>query len=137
MSIEIKGINNLLKKLNKLSNIEVQDAVIEVSKDMEKAIQKEASSFSVKAEHIKACDPRRYGNSCYIDIGLKGDNFEQWKELYYQNYGFDNYGLNFSGQIHITTHLMWFNESVQSVENDIKRKLKEKVKQQVRECWNG
>lgn len=137
MSIQIKGIDNLLKKLNKLSNIETKEAVVEVAKDMQEGIQDEASKFSVKAEHIKACDPRIYGNSCYVDVGLKGDNFEEWKELYYQNYGFDDYGWNFKGQIHISNHLMWFDEKVQSMEKEIKRKLRNKVKEQIKECWNG
>lgn len=138
MSIEIKGINNILKKLNKLSNLETKEAVVEVSKDMEKGIKEAASTFSVKAEHIKACDPRNYGNSCYVDIGLKGDNFEEWKELYYQNYGYDNYGWNFKNvHPHVTAHLMWFNEAVQGLETEIKKKLREKVKEQIKECWNG
>lgn len=139
MSIEIKGINNLLKRLNKLSNIETKEAVIEVAKDMQKAIQAKASTFSQNADEIKAFEPRTYSNgSSYIDVGLKsGDSdWENIKGLYFQNYGFHNYGWNFiNTHPYITNHLMWFDEAVQNVENDIKSKLKAKLKEEVQKAW--
>ncbi|NFE93711.1 hypothetical protein [Clostridium botulinum] len=139
MSIEIKGIDNLLKRLNKLSNLETKAAVEEVAKDMEKVIRDKAGTFSSKSDCVKACETRNYGNSCYIDVGLKNTEapFEEWKELYYQNYGYDDYGWNFTGQYHITNNAMWFNEAVESIEKDCKKKLKEKIKKQIKECWNG
>ncbi|MBN1055686.1 hypothetical protein DVW05_10065 [Clostridium botulinum] len=137
MSIEIKGINNILKKLDKLSKIETKEAVQDVAKDVEKAIQNKANVFSEKYKCVKACEPRCYGNSSYIDVGLKSSeyNFEEWKELWYQNYGFDDYGWNFTGQYHITSHLMWFDEAIMEIENDIKKKLKNKLKEQIKQCW--
>lgn len=139
MAIEIKGIDNLLKRLNKLSNIETKEAVIEVAKDMQEAIQNKASTFSQNADEIKAFEPRTYGNgNTYVDIGLKsGDSdWGKIKGLYFQNYGFNDYGWNFKGQYHITNHLMWFDEAVQSAENDCKTKLKFKLKQEIQKCWN-
>lgn len=139
MAIEIKGIDNLLKRLNKLSNIETKEAVIEVAKDMQEAIQNKASTFSQNADEIKAFEPRTYGNgNTYVDVGLNSANSD-WKKikgLYFQNYGFNDYGWNFKGQYHITNHLMWFNEAVQSAENDCKSKLKTKLKQEIQKCWN-
>ncbi|MFT8349470.1 hypothetical protein [Clostridium saccharoperbutylacetonicum] len=139
MAIEIRGIDNLLKRLNKLSNLETKETVLEVAKDMQEAIQNKASSFSENADEIKAFEPRTYGNgSTYIDVGLKnGDSdWEKIKGLYFQNYGFNDYGWNFKGQYYITNHLMWFNEAVQSAENDCKSKLKVKLKQEIQKCWN-
>lgn len=141
MAIELKGVDNLLKRLNKLSNIETKEAVQEVAKDMQKAIQDKASTFSDNADEIKAFEPRTYSNgSAYVDIGLKkGDSdWEKIKGLYFQNYGFHNYGWNFiNTHPYIDNHIMWFNEAVQSVENDIKNKLKLKLKQEIQKCWNG
>lgn len=140
MAIEIKGINNLLKKLNKLSKIETREAVEEIADDMEKAIQSYAHKFSDTGYmYISKCEPRVYGNSCYIDVGLKADGgtWEEWKGLYFQNYGFWDYGWRFNGQFHIAYHLMWFNTAIQSAEKECKRKLKAKLKEQIRECWDG
>jgi hypothetical protein len=139
VAIEIKGIDNLLKRLNKLSQIETKEAVEEVAKDMQEAIQEKASTFSSNADKIKAFEPRSYANgSTYIDVGLKsGDSdWEKIKGLYFQNYGFDDHGWHFTGQYHIANHLMWFNEAVQSVENECKSKLKTKLKQEIQKCWN-
>lgn len=136
---EIKGIQNLLKKLNKLSNIEVEKAVNKCADKMEKAIQDKAKEFSdTSYMYIKKQKPRVYTNSCFIDIGLKNDNvdFDKWKNLWYHNWGYDDHGLNFTGQYHITNHLMWFTDAIESVEKDIKRELKEEIKKQVKECWS-
>lgn len=139
MSIEIKGINNLIKRLNNLSKIETKSAVEDAAKLMEESIKNKASSFSVKSEIIKACDPRNYGNNCYIDVGLNNTNapFDEWKELWFQQWGFYDYGLNFSGQYYINNHILWFDEAVQSAEDEVKKVLKQKLKQQIRQCWKG
>lgn len=137
MAISISGVDLLLKRLNKLSNIETKEAVIEVAKDMQKVIQEKANTFSENADEIKAFEPRNYGNSCYIDVGLKsGDSdWEKIKGLYFQNYSFNDYGWNFTGQYHIDNHIMWFNEAIQSAESEMKSKLKAKLKQEIQKCW--
>lgn len=139
MAFEIKGINNVLKKLNNLSKIETKNAVEEVAKDIETTIKEKASVFSSKSEYVKACEARTYGNSCFVDIGLKNDEapFEEWKELWYQQWGFDDYGWNFKGQYHITNNLMWFDDAVQYAGKQAQKKLKEKLKQEVEKCWKG
>ena len=139
LAIEIKGMNSLLKKLDKLSKIEAKEAVQEVADDLTKALQSKASEWSTKSKYIKAYEPRNYGLSSYVDVGLKSSEapFDEWKELWFQNYGFDDMGLNFSGQYHITNHLMWFDEAINEEIENCKAKLKAKIKQQVNECWNG
>ncbi|MBN1067174.1 hypothetical protein DVW02_04135 [Clostridium botulinum] len=139
MSIKINGINNLINKINKLSNIESEKVVIDVANDMANSIQERASVFSKNANEIKAFKPRKVGNSIYIDVGLKSSesDWEKIKPLYFQNYGFYNKGWNFSGQYYIDEHKMWFDEAIQSKENEVKAKLKNELKKQVSECWNG
>lgn len=139
MAIELKGVDNLLKRLNKLSNIETKEAVIEVAKDMQKAIQDKASTFSENADEIKAFEPRTYANgSSYVDIGLKGSDSD-WnsiKGLYFQNYGFYNGGWNFKNtHPYIDNHILWFNEAIQGIENECKSKLKVKLKEEIQKCW--
>ncbi len=137
---EIKGIQSLLKKLDKLSHLEVEKAVDKCADKLERAIQDKAKTFSdTEYLYIKKNTPRIYTNSAFIDIGLKNENadFEKWKGLWYQNWGYFNKGWNFTGQYHITTHLMWFTEAINEVEAEIKRDLKAEIKKQIQECWNG
>lgn len=138
MSIEIKGINNLINRINKLSNIEANKAVEVVAKDIEKAIKNKASEFSSHSDAIKAFEIRKYGNSSYCDIGLKASecNWEDAKGLWFQQWGFYNSGLNFKNtHPYVDVHKQWFNEAVESIESDAKKKLKEELKKQVKECW--
>lgn len=135
MSLEIKGINSLMNKLNKLSNIEAKKAINDVANTVEKEIRGKASSFSQnEARYIAKCEVRDYGSSYFVDIGLKNDNapFELWKGLWYQNWGYFNCGWNFKGQYYIKSHQLWFNEAVNSIEgqtlNKIKNNLREEIK---------
>lgn len=132
MSLEIKGINNLLKRLDKLSKIESEKAVKEVAKDLTETIREKAN-WSEHANSIKEHEARKYGNSTYIDVGLKTDDWESAKQLFFMNYGYHPYGK--SG--YVDTHKQWFDEAVQGVESDVKKKLKEELKKQVKECWEG
>ncbi len=138
MAIEIKGINNIIKKLNALSNIETEIIVKEVAEELKEKIRDYASGFSSTGyQYIGVYEPRLCGNSSYIDVGLKaeGSTWDLWKGLYFQNYGFYNYGWNFSGQYYIQSHKMWFNTAIIRSENEIKKKLKNKLKEQIGMCW--
>ncbi|EEP54859.1 hypothetical protein [Clostridium butyricum] len=140
MSIEIKGINNLLKRLDKLSKLESEKAVEMVAKDMEQAIKQAANVFSNNSDLIKTFEPRKYGGSTYIDVGLKGDkeNFKEWCHLWYQQFGFYNHGWNFkNNHPYIDAHKMWFDNALESNKPECMKRLKEELKKQVNECWNG
>lgn len=135
MSIELKGVDNLLRRLDKLSRIESKKIVEEVGTMVEKSIKAEAQSFSKSsAQYIGKCESRTYGNSYYLDIGLSNDkaDFELWNSLWYQHWGYFNHGWRFTGQIYIDNHQLWFDKAVQSVEEQAKRKIKEKLRAEIR-----
>ena len=133
MAIELKGLNNVMKKLDNLSNIKTKDVVKGVADSMQEAI-KDGASFSDGASYIGEVEVRDYGLSCYIDVGLSNDNapWELWKPLWFQHWGFHDHGLNFSGQYYITSHKNWFEETVNShaekMEQELKQQLRKKVK---------
>lgn len=135
MSIEIQGLNTLIKKLDKVSRIESKKAVEEVASIVEQAIRGEASSFSqAEAKYISKCDARNHGTSYFVDIGLKNDqvDFELWKGLYYHQWGYWNKGWNFTGQYYIGMHQMWFDRAVQSIGVEAEKKLKAKLKAEIK-----
>ncbi|SFC15073.1 hypothetical protein [Clostridium uliginosum] len=135
MSVEIKGINNLINRIGKLSNIESEKVVIEVAEDMAKVIKEKASTFSENSEEIKAFKPKKFGKSTYIDVGLKSSesDWDKIKGMYFNNYGYHPRG----GATLVNEHIMWFDETVQGKENQVKTRLKAKLKEEVKKCWEG
>lgn len=135
MSIDIKGIDTLIKKLDKLSRIESKKAVEEAAEIMLNSI-KDGASFSNAAKYAGKCDIRDYNSSFFLDIGFKSDevDFEEWKELWFHNWGYFNKGWNFTGQYYINMHQMWFNRAVQAAENEVERKIKARLKEEIRNC---
>lgn len=133
MTISISGMDKLINKLNKLSNIEAKKIIKDVAIDVEKAIYNGCPEDTEKSkESIGQCEERYYGNSFYLDIGLANDNapFDDWKGAWFNNWGFDNHGKM------VTKHVMWFNDAISSVEKQSLDKIKKKVKEEVKSINN-
>ena len=132
MAFEIEGIDKLIKKLNKLSNIEAKKIVESVADDVEKAIVNSAKSFSdTEYLYIKKCETRNYGSSHFIDIGLKNDevDFNLWRGLWFHNWGYHHWK---NGK-YIAPHSMWFDNAVASIGESTTAKIKAKLKQEIKE----
>ena len=123
MAFEIQGVDKLINKLNKISNIKAKEVIEDVAKDVEIAIVNEARNFSdTEYLYIGKCDVRDYGSSYFVDIGLKNEtvDFELWKGLWYHNWGYTHWK---SGEV-IIPHVMWFDNAVNVYDKSIKRKIK-------------
>ena len=123
MAFEIQGVDKLINKLNKISNIKAKEVIEDVAKDVETAIVNEARKFSdTEYLYICKCDVRNYGSSCFIDVGLKSDtvDFEKWKGLWYHNWGYSHWK---SGKM-VTPHVMWFDNNLKLMNRDIISKIK-------------
>lgn len=130
MAFEIQGVDKLINKLNKISNIQAREVIEDVAKDVETAIINEARKFSdTEYLYIGKCDVRDYGSSYFVDIGLKNDtvDFEVWKGLWYHNWGYIHWK---SGKM-VTPHVMWFNQLVISFQKEIKSKISNEVNLQI------
>ena len=123
MAFEIQGVDKLINKLNKISNIKAKEVIEDVAKDVETEIVNEARKFSdTEYLYIGKCDVRDYGSSYFVDIGLKNDtvDFELWKGLWYHNWGYTHWK---SGEM-IIPHVMWFENSFGLVREQCKIKIK-------------
>ena len=130
MAFEIQGVDKLISKLNRISNIQAKEVIEDVAKDVETAIVNEARKFSdTEYLYIGKCDVRDYGSSYFVDIGLKNDtvDFELWKGLWYHNWGYTHWK---SGEM-ITHHVMWFKNVVNQVEKEGLHNVKVKIRQQI------
>lgn len=135
MSIKIDGIDNLLNKLNNLSHIETKKVINTAAKDIENAIKNKAKKISDTSYlYVGQVEERSSGLSYFVDVGFSNKNadFELWKSLWFQNWGYFDYGWNFSGQIYVKKHQLWFNETIESQKKNIQKKIKEKLRQEVR-----
>lgn len=138
MAIELKGLARVLSKLDNLEKVDGKAILEEVAKDTSEAIQKEAKKVSDTAyQYAGEVEVRTYGLSCFIDVGFSSDKvpFEQWKPLWFQHWGFKDYGLNFSGQYFIANHQGWFEDAVNKHEAKAIRKIKDKAKKKLKEAW--
>lgn len=79
---------------------------------------------------------RKYGLSSYIDVGFGKDdaNFDLWKPLWFQQWGYFDKGLNFKGDFFIANHQFWFDEAIKKSEGEIKKKLKDKLKNEIKKA---
>ncbi|MDU2672646.1 MAG: hypothetical protein E7C49_11605 [Clostridium sp.] len=135
MGIQIKGLNSLLKKLDNVSNIKTKEIMEEVAEGATKAIQEEAKKFSDTSYlYAGEVEVRDYGISCFIDVGFSSEKtpFELWKPLWFQHWGFRDYGLNFQGDYYIANNKMWFESAIKNYEAQAKREIKEKLRAEVR-----
>ena len=126
MAFEIQGVDKLINKLNKISNIAAKEVIEDVAKEVETAIVNEARKFSdTEYLYIGKCDVRDYGSSYFVDIGLKNESvdFELWKGLWYHNWGYTHWK---SGEM-ITTHVMWFDNVVNLNRNILCNKIKKVI----------
>ena len=123
MAFQIQGVDKLINKLNKISNIEAKEVIEDVAKDVENAIVNEARKFSdTEYLYIRKCDVRDYGSSYFVDVGLKNDtaDFELWKGLWYHNWGYNHWK---SGKM-IVSHVMWFENAIIKAKKDEITKIK-------------
>ena len=134
MSLKISGLDNILKKLDNLSDIKTEKIVKDTAELLEKGIKENTTFSDEEKKYIGECEIRKYNQSVFIDVGLKNDNvpFELWKGLWFHNWGYWNKGLNFgeSGP-YINMHALWFEDAVNKVGKGVRSELKSKIKREI------
>lgn len=135
-SLEIKGLNNLIKKVSSIENISIENVVREVAEDIEKSIKSEASTWAPKASQcISVFNMKKYGPlTCFAKVGLNETEapFEEWKNLWFHQWGYHLYYFGNPTDKFITNHIMWFDNAVNNCANSAKAKLKAKIKAEIK-----
>lgn len=133
MGITIKGVDNLINKLNKLSNIETRETVMEVANDMSSAIKNACPVDTGNSRgEVGVVDTRQYANATYIDVGLSSSKSD-WSKI--RGAYFNNYGWN-SGGKHHGPNIGWFDNAVAKESSKAKAKLKKKLQEEIK-AFNG
>ena len=70
-----------------------------------------------------------------MDIGLstKTANFENFKELWFHEWGYQDKGLNFGNNgPYLDMHKQWFDKSVNALSKSAKKKIKAMLEAEIR-----
>ena len=128
----IKGLDKLMKKLESLTDLDTQTIVEDCGEKLRKSIQNEAREFSDEEyQYILKGQTKIYNsNSASIQVGLLNTeaNFEDYKGLYFNNYGFE---LWKNGKYY-APHSGWFDTAVENAKKEIITDMKEQLKNEIK-----
>lgn len=138
MGVSVKNLNRLVKKIDKLTNVKTKEVVKQVADNMLDEISKKGNEISddKAGDYVGYASIRDYGLSCYMDVGFNSElyPFASWKSLWFQQWGFNDYGLNFTGQYYINNHKGWFDEAINTQEEKAIKALKQKTHEKIKEA---
>lgn len=126
MSLKVDGLNNLINTLDELGTVgdrigkKAVRAGLNIVLKQQKSDAPRAKNTKNSWKCLKIKKLKKYkGGTVWGSAGLGGDDWEKWKGLYYQHFGYIH---NLSGE-KITKHVGWMNESFekakQKAENEI------------------
>lgn len=128
----IKGLDKLMKKLESLTDLDTHTIVEDCGEKLRKSIQNEAKEFSDEEyQYILKGQTKIYNsNSASIQVGLLNTeaNFEDYKGLYFNNYGFE---LWKNGKYY-APHIGWFDTAVENAKKEIITDMKEQLKNEIK-----
>ena len=113
--------------MDELTNLHIKEAIKSVEDEAINQIR-EAASFAPKAsQYIGKSDVREGKHYYYVDIGLSNKNasFDQNKNLWFHEWGYQDKGLNFGNNgPYIDMHKQWFNKAANTLSKTEKKKIK-------------
>lgn len=135
MSFEIKGLNQLMNRVADLERIDITQAVEETAKEVKDQLKSAASWSSRGSSCIDLIETRKYGPmTAYCKVGLKNTKapWDEWKHLYFHNYGYHLKYFGHPTNRFITTHVLWFDNAAQGAVKSVKKSLRRRIRQQMR-----
>ena len=110
MSVEVKGIQELIDYFDKIGNKKVPKKALKKAGEHVKKVEKEVAESTHRrysrnnsqsgAKHLKSFPPRMRKGKGFVDIGLKekgGSNWDNIRGLYFNHYGFYHNGWHKEG----------------------------------------
>ena len=141
MNIDIKGINSLLNKLKNLENVNFQQEIQQIGDIVIKQLQSVTPIDTGLAQScIGVSDMIQYKIGFMMKVGLspKTAPWDDWKSVYFQNYGYHNegHGGRYHG-IFVTTHMLWFDNFADGISDEVKKTIKFYTQAKIREILNS
>lgn len=142
MGMTIKGFDELDKKLESLGNVGKKvgaKAVREGIKPIVEQMKKDAPKDTGKgAKSLKTTTVKTYRTGTAVArAGINKTNWEKTKHLAYLNYGFENKGLNFTGQRNALSHVGWMSKSFEKSKSKGEKVMREIASQEINKILKG
>lgn len=120
MSIKLDGFDDIFSTMEQLGDVGKKAGKKAIKNGLEIALEqlkkdapedKQKSKDDLSIQHIRT---NRNG-SAWGACGIGSNNWAKTKQLWYQNYGYENHGLNFTGQ-RIDVNVGWIDKSFKKIE---------------------
>ena len=128
MAVKIDGLNDIFGVMDSLGDVGKKagrkaiknglDVTLEQLKN-DAPVDKYKSRNKLSIQHIRANKDGSAWGAC----GIGSKNWSDTKQLWFQNYGFENYGLNFTGQHRIENNVGWIDKSFKKVQKKAENKM--------------
>lgn len=83
------------------------------------------------AENLKVISIKAYkSGSVWGKCGIDSSNWDESGHLWYQNYGYENYGLNFSGD-KVNKHIGWIEEAFKKCKNEAESEMFKEIENEL------
>lgn len=128
MAVKIDGFNDIFSTMEQLGEVgkkagkdAVKSGLNEVLDSLKKdaPVDKYKSRNKLSIQHIRA----NKNGSAWGACGIGSSNWEDTKQLWFQHYGYENHGLNFTGQHRIENNAGWMDKTFKKVQKKAEDKM--------------
>lgn len=139
--LEVDGFDDVFKSLDKLSEVPTKTTKSIISDGLEEVLivlKNEApkdSGESAKGLDVQYVKTNNNG-SAWGSCGIGKDNWEKTKALWFQNYGYENRGLNFKGEF-ITKNIGWMTRAFSKCKSKVYSNMLKKLSSEVDKAMKG
>lgn len=132
-NLSIEGLDAILKTLDDLGKVGDKIGVDGVKKAMSPGLDiikaKAPKDTEESRNHLKITKVKKYkSGGVWGGMGIDSSNWEECKPLWYQHWGYDNYGGNTRAyRGHVTTNQGWFDEATDSSKDTILSTLEKEL----------
>ena len=108
----------------------------QLKKDAPKSGGKSSLGIPIKsggaAKHLRVVGMKAYkGGSIYGQCGIDKGNWAETKQLWFQHFGYENHGLNFSGEP-ITKNVGWFTEAWRKIKSKAAAEVEKEIQNEIK-----
>ena len=147
MSMSVEGMDDLIRTMEDLGDVGKKAGKKAIRSGAE-VILKQAKKDAAKshgqslapspskghaADHLDILYVKAKGNDVYSATGIGSKN--DTKALYFQHYGYDDYGLNFKGKPYITKNTGWITRTQEKVGDKAESKVIQALEQEINKIW--
>lgn len=128
MAVKVDGFNDISTTIEHLGDVgkrvgkkAIKDGLDEVLEQLKKdaPVDKNKSRKKLSIQHIRS----NKNGSAWGACGIGSKNWSDTKQLWFQNYGYENHGLNFTGQYRVENNVGWIDKSFKKVQKKAEEKM--------------